>query len=91
MFVITGTYENLRHGESMAEGLERGHISVWLHGCKLRGGYSLRRTSGGRKPKWLLVRRRDEEADAQRNPVSSQPESVLSGRSIEALAAGEEG
>ena len=87
----TGTYENLRTGESMAEGLERGHVSVWLHGRKLRGGYSLRRTSGGRKPKWLLVKRRDEEADARRNPVSTEPDSVLSGRSIEAVAAGKEG
>ena len=87
----TGTYENLRAGESMAEGLERGHVSVWFHGRKLRGGYSLRRTSAGRKPKWLLVKRRDEEADAKRNPVSTQPESVLSGRSIEAVAAGKEG
>ena len=87
----TGAYENLRSDESMAEGLERGHVSVWLHGRKLRGGYSLRRTSAGRKPKWLLVKRRDEEADAKRNPVSTQPESVLSGRSIETVAAGKEG
>jgi len=32
------------------------------------------------------MKRRDEEADARRNPVSSEPESVLSGRTIEQVA-----
>jgi DNA ligase D-like protein (predicted 3'-phosphoesterase) len=82
----TGTYENLSD-EPMAKALERGTARVWLHGQKLRGGYTLRRTSGGAKPKWLLIKRRDEEADARRNPVSSQPRSVLSGRTIEEVAA----
>jgi DNA ligase D-like protein (predicted 3'-phosphoesterase) len=83
----TGTYEHLTEDESMANSLERGHVSVWLHGRKLRGGYTLRRTSGGAKPKWLLVKRRDHEADARRNPVSTEPRSVLSGRTVEEVAA----
>ena len=83
----TGTYEQLGGGETMAEAVERGHVSVWLHGEKIRGGYTLQRTGGGRKPKWLLIKRKDEEADARRNPVSTQPESVLSGRTVEQLAA----
>ena len=83
----TGTYEHLTEGESMADSLERGHVSVWLHGQKLHGGYTLRRTSGGSKPKWLLVKRRDEEADARRNPVSTEQRSVLSGRTVEEVAA----
>jgi DNA ligase D-like protein (predicted 3'-phosphoesterase) len=83
-----GTYESLNGDESMAEALERGSARVWLHGKKLRGGYTLRRTSGGAKPKWLLMKRRDEEADARRNPVSSEPRSVISGRTIEEVAAG---
>jgi DNA ligase D-like protein (predicted 3'-phosphoesterase) len=80
-----GTYENLLEDQSMAGALERGHARVWLHGKKLRGGYTLRRTSVGDKPKWLLMKRRDEEADARRNPVSTQPESVLSGLTIEQM------
>ncbi|MDQ3647329.1 MAG: DNA ligase [Actinomycetota bacterium] len=84
----TGTYDNLREDEPMAEGLKRGHVSVWLHGHKLRGGYSLRRTRAGDKPRWLLVKRRDEGADARRNPVSTQPQSVLSGRTIEDISGG---
>jgi DNA ligase D-like protein (predicted 3'-phosphoesterase) len=83
----TGTYENLSE-EPMVDALRQGTARVWLHGEKLRGGYTLRRTSGGAKPKWLLIKRRDEEADARRNPVGSQPRSVLSGRTIEEVAEG---
>jgi len=79
----TGTYENLLEDLSMAEALARGHARVWLNGEKVRGGYTLRRTSGSAKPKWLLMKRRDEEADARRNPVSTEPRSVVSGRTIE--------
>jgi DNA ligase D-like protein (predicted 3'-phosphoesterase) len=82
-----GTYESL-NDEPMAEALERGSARVWLHGEKLRGGYTLRRTSGGEKPKWLVMKRKDAEADARRNPVNTEPESVLSGRTIEEVARG---
>jgi hypothetical protein len=64
----------------MAESLRNGHTSFWLEGVKLRGGWSLRHT-GGRS--WLLVKRRDDEADARRRPVKTQRESVLSGRTID--------
>ena len=83
----TGGYDNLSEDESMAEALERGHVSVWLHGQKLRGGYTLQRTGGGRRPRWLLIKRRDDEADARRDPVSTEPRSVLSGRTVEDVAA----
>jgi len=82
----TGSYENLGE-EPVAEARERGHLSLWLHGQKLRGGYTLQRTGGGGKPQWLLIKRRDEEADARRNPVSTEPQSVLSGRTVEQVAA----
>ena len=76
-----GSYRNLRE-EPMADGIRQGHISFWLEGEKLQGGWSLRRTGDRR---WLLVKRRDEEADARRNPVSTQPASVVSGRTIDDL------
>jgi DNA ligase D-like protein (predicted 3'-phosphoesterase) len=91
----TGTYRNLtteERGEvSVEEAVEAGHVKVWLEGKKLRGGWSFRRTTiGGRgRDKWLLVKLKDEEADARRNPVSTQPESVLTGRTIEEVAAEE--
>jgi DNA ligase D-like protein (predicted 3'-phosphoesterase) len=79
-----GEYRNL--GERPLEDeLEDGHASFWLEGHKLEGGWSLRRISGGEKERWLLVKKRDEKADARRNPVSTQPESVKSGRTIEEL------
>ena len=77
-----GTYRNL--GDvPMDEALASGHASFWLEGEKLRGGWTLRRTHEGAKPKWLLIKRRDDEADARRRPTSTQPESVVSGRTIE--------
>jgi DNA ligase D-like protein (predicted 3'-phosphoesterase) len=81
-----GTYRPLDAERSMAEALRAGHASFWLEGAKLRGGWTLRRIESGEKPQWLLIKRRDDEADARRNPVSTQPESVLSGRTIEQVA-----
>jgi bifunctional non-homologous end joining protein LigD len=75
-----GSYENLRD-EPMEEALEAGHASFRLDGEKLHGGWSLRRIQGRR---WLLVKRRDEDADSG-DPVADRPESVVSGRTIEEL------
>jgi DNA ligase D-like protein (predicted 3'-phosphoesterase) len=86
----TGPYRPLGDG-SIAEALDAGRASFWLDGRKLRGGYTLTRTrmrGGAGKPQWLLIKRRDEEADARRRPLSTQPESVLSGRTIEQVADG---
>lgn len=92
-----GTFRNLSEEDgneiSLAEGLDRGHVKFWLRGKKLQGGWSLRRTSFGRdkREKWLLVKLKDEEADARRNPVSSKPESVRSGKTIRQIARGSKG
>jgi DNA ligase D-like protein (predicted 3'-phosphoesterase) len=75
-----GTYENLRD-EPMEEALAGGHASFRLDGEKLHGGWSLRRVDGRR---WLLVKRRDDEANSG-DPVAERPESVVSGRTIEEL------
>jgi DNA ligase D-like protein (predicted 3'-phosphoesterase) len=90
-----GTYRNLTEEEGRQVPVEKavraGHVKVWLEGKKLRGGWSLRRTriGGGDRTKWLLVKLKDQEADARRNPVSTQPESVLTGRTVEEVAAEE--
>src|SRR4051794_26041444 len=80
-----GTYRNLDEERSMAAALDAGHAKFWLEGEKLRGGWTLHRTSRGSKPQWLLIKRRDEEADARRNPVSTQRGSVKSGREVREL------
>ena len=73
-----GTYRSLTDGP-VADAIAAGHLSFWLDGEKLRGGWTLQRTDG---TQWLLVKRRDEAADAG-DPVATRPESVVSGRTIE--------
>lgn len=88
-----GSYENVteRDGRTIpiTRALKDGHAVIELHGEKLRGGYALTRVGGsGSRERWILVKTRDSEADARRNPVSTQPESVLTGRTIEDVVAG---
>jgi DNA ligase D-like protein (predicted 3'-phosphoesterase) len=80
-----GSYRNLGEGP-IKEALERGHATVWLEGKKLPCGYALTRIGKGQRGRWLLVKMDDEGADRRRNPVSSQPESMLSGKAIEEVA-----
>lgn len=81
-----GTYRNLTrrdgHEVPVDDAIGAGHVSVWLEGTKLRGGYALNRF---RDRKWLLVKMRDEWADPERDPVQTRPESVLTGRTNEDL------
>jgi len=71
---------------SMSTALEAGHIKVTLFGMKLRGGYTLIQTKmRGEDKNWLLVKDNDAEADVHRNPVHTNPESVLSGKTIEEI------
>jgi len=83
-----GPYRNLREGDrSMTEALDEGQVEVSLEGKKLKGGYALVRTgSEGDQERWLLVKMDDEEADAWRNPVSTEPKSVLTGRTLDEVA-----
>jgi len=86
----TGSYHNLRahkgkDSQSMENALEDGLIEVWLEGEKLKGGYALKRTEGGKKPRWLVIKMDDEEADARRRPTSTQPRSVKSGRELDEI------
>lgn len=81
----TGHYEHLTDEDlAVAEALQRGRISLWLEGSKLRGGYALTRMSG--RDQWLLIKKRDEGADRRRAPVRTQPESVLSNSDLDELA-----
>jgi DNA ligase D-like protein (predicted 3'-phosphoesterase) len=87
----SGTYRKLGdENESVAEALDRGHLSFWLDGEKLEGGYTLHRTTGGPKPQWLLIKRRDDAADEHDDPVTTRPESVVTGRTIDDLLAGDD-
>jgi DNA ligase D-like protein (predicted 3'-phosphoesterase) len=76
-----GTYEQ---GGRVAwpEALERGHAVFVLHGEKLRGGFALQRTGGGKKPQWLLIKRKDDAARPGSDIVAERPESVVTGRPL---------
>jgi ATP-dependent DNA ligase len=86
-----GTYRNRTEQDGkpvpVERAVEEGHVTVWLEGRKLRGGYALTRIGKGSRGRWLLVKMDDEEADARRKPVKSQPESVRSGRTIQQVGA----
>jgi DNA ligase D-like protein (predicted 3'-phosphoesterase) len=67
------------------EALERGHAVFVLHGDKLRGGFALQRTRPGEKPQWLLIKRRDEQAQPGTDVVTERPQSVVSGKTLDEL------
>ena len=81
-----GTYKNINEKDdkklSMDEAIKNGHVLIWLEGKKIKGGYALIRTGKGKNKIWLLIKKDDKMADARRNPVSTQPKSVLSGRTL---------
>jgi DNA ligase D-like protein (predicted 3'-phosphoesterase) len=91
-----GIYRNLREREgddslSMAESLNDGKVEVWLEGTKLQGGFTLIRTGFGKGNGWLLIKMNDDKADANRNPVSTEPDSAITGRSLEQVREGQSG
>jgi DNA ligase D-like protein (predicted 3'-phosphoesterase) len=84
----TGTFQNIteRDGQPVPldQAIENGQLAIWIEGKKLKGGFALTRIRDGKKPVWLLVKKRDGYANAS-DPVTDQPASVLSGRRIEEL------
>ncbi len=80
-----GTYRNLSE-RPMRDTLARGHVSVWLDGYKLHGGWALTRFRTGRPEAWLLVKRVDEYADPARD-ATLDDRSVLTGRTVAEMAA----
>ncbi len=82
----TGRYRNLKD-KPIAQAIDEGQAEIWLEGEKLQGGYALVRTARGKEVRWLLLKMRDEKADARRNPVSTEPASVISGHTIEQMEA----
>jgi bifunctional non-homologous end joining protein LigD len=96
-----GAFRNLKSenaddpDRAMAKGIENGRVEIWLDGQKIKGGFALVRTRGdqrdgrsGTREQWLLIKRRDEYARADDPPVLAQPQSVLTGRTVEEVGAG---
>jgi DNA ligase D-like protein (predicted 3'-phosphoesterase) len=89
----TGTYRNIKQKDGtevpMDKCVDDGHITIWLEGKKLQGGYALIRTGKGTDSRWLLIKINDEKADARLDPVTDQPDSAVSGRSLNQIEAEE--
>ncbi len=85
----TGTYHNLNEKDgksiSVEKALDGGHVAVWLNGKKLQGGYALIQFRKGKNERWLLVKMDDEKADARRNVLNTDPESALTGRTLDEI------
>jgi bifunctional non-homologous end joining protein LigD len=84
-----GTYRMLSD-KPMVDAVAQGHVSVWLDGTKLKGGWSLTRTSRPGDPgqeQWIMVKRKDEHADPSRDITAEAPDSAVSDRSLDAVRA----
>lgn len=85
-----GSYDNIKKTENdepvpMGECYENGQIEVFLHGDKIAGGYALVKAGKQMDGNWLLIKMDDEQADARRNPVSTEPDSAATGRSMDQI------
>jgi bifunctional non-homologous end joining protein LigD len=79
-------HEYFFHDRAEAErrvlaGLEKGKLSIFLRGVKLKGSFALVRTSD--RKSWLLIKHKDRFVDT--GDVTARGESVLSGMPVEAL------
>jgi len=72
----------------MRQGMEKGKLSFFLRGRKLKGSWTLVRTRQSENS-WLLMKHRDEYARADID-ILKEEGSVLSGRTVEQVKASEE-
>jgi DNA ligase D-like protein (predicted 3'-phosphoesterase) len=88
-----GTFENLttdRSGEQVPLGkaVDEGHASFRLQGHKLHGAYALTRMRGDEgKEQWLLVKKTDRHAKADKSTDPQRLRSARSGRTLRRIAA----
>src|SRR5690606_4111467 len=73
------------------KGYAKGHLDFTLKGAKLKGRWHLvrmRRRAGEKQEGWLLIKSDDDAARSPGDPdiLEEQPESVISGRTIEDIA-----
>ena len=71
------------------EELAKGKIAFNLYGQKMRGRWALvlMRKASEKRENWLLIKERDDEATTERDLVAEEPDSVASGRDLDAIAA----
>ena len=79
--------------DDLREGYRRGDLKIELNGKRLKGSWVLvriRRNESSGKPQWLLIKHRDEYAEAlhDRDVVAEEMTSVTTGRTMEEIAEG---
>jgi bifunctional non-homologous end joining protein LigD len=91
-----GTWEPQAGHADVDDGLRKGSLKFIMHGTKMKGKWALIRMGGHaaseRKPNWLLIKEHDEfEQPASATPITeAEPNSVITGRSLEQIAASED-
>lgn len=79
------------HGD-VNEGLKKGELKFTVKGERVHGGWALVRMNSERgKENWMLIKEKDGIAEPDRDLTKEYRISVKTGRSMEAIAAGEEG
>ncbi|KTD64325.1 DNA ligase D, 3''-phosphoesterase domain protein [Legionella spiritensis] len=69
--------------KTMEKALKDGSLKFKLNGQKIQGGYAMARINTEQdREQWVIFKLDDDDADARRNPVHSEPDSVLTGRSL---------
>ena len=77
--------------EDPVAGYKKGRLKFVLDGEKLHGGWTLVRTRGAKfkaDNAWLLIKENDEYASPGSRIVDAAPDSVVSGRTLDQIAAG---
>lgn len=87
-----GTYRAVSPPGDVARSIRAGKVDIELHGFKLHGAFTMVRTRGmakrgsSDKENWLLIKKRDEWARDE-DLLATRPRSVLSGLTVEEMAA----
>jgi bifunctional non-homologous end joining protein LigD len=90
-----GMYRAVSPPGDIARSIRDGKVDIELHGFKLHGAFTMVRTRGmakggsSDKENWLLIKKRDAWAGGE-DPLAVRPRSVLSGLTIEEMAASAE-
>ena len=85
-----GTYEADDDGgpASLRSGYEKGELHFVMHGKRIRGGFVLARLRRPGRPQWLLIKRRDDYADPERDITAEETTSIATRRTMEQIASG---
>ena len=77
-------------GKDPVEMMEGGFIEFALEGKKLKGRFKMIHAKlGGSEKNWLLMKRKDDDAEAEDDLLAREPDSARSGRSLEEIASEE--